>query len=262
MIKALYTSATGMNAQALMVDNTANNLANVNTNGFKKSQTDFQDLIYVTERPPGSEAAQGLQVPVGLQIGSGVRVAGTTKVYTPGTLANTGNPLDVAIEGDGFFQINLPNGDLRYTRDGAFRLNANNNIVNLDGFPLQPQLSIPADAQSISIGSDGTVSVTTSGSTASTVLGQLTLVRFPNPAGLSNVGSNLMAATPSSGAPVVATPGLSGTGLIRQGFQERSNVDVVTELVNLITAQRAYEMNTRAIRTADDMLSNTTNITR
>jgi flagellar basal-body rod protein FlgG len=262
MIKALYTSATGMNAQATMVDNTANNLANINTNGFKKSQVDFQDLIYVTEHTPGSEVAQGLQAPVGLQIGSGVRVAGTTKIYTPGTLANTGNPLDVAVEGDGFFQINLPNGDVRYTRDGAFSLNANGNIVNIDGFPLQPQVSIPQDAQSVSIGSDGTVSVTTSGSTASTILGQLTLVRFPNPSGLSNVGRNLMAATASSGSPIIATPGLSGTGLIRQAFLERSNVDVVTELVNLITAQRAYEINTRAIRTADDMLSNTTNLTR
>jgi flagellar basal-body rod protein FlgG len=262
MIKALYTSATGMNAQALMVDNTANNLANVNTNGFKKSQTDFQDLIYVTERSPGAEAAQGLQVPVGLQIGSGVRVAGTTKVYTPGTLANTGNPLDVAIEGDGFFQVNLPDGSARYTRDGAFRLNDKGNIVNIDGFPLQPQFTIPTDALSVSIGSDGTISYTTSGSTASTVLGQLTLVRFANPSGLDNMGRNLVNATASSGSPILATPGLSGTGLIRQAFLERSNVDVVTELVNLITAQRAYEINTRAIRTADDMLSNTTNITR
>ncbi len=261
MIKALYTSATGLNAQATMVDNTANNLANINTNGFKKSQVDFQDLIYVTERAPGSEAAAGLQVPVGLQIGSGVRVAGTTKVYTPGTLANTQNPLDVAIEGDGFFQVKLPNGDTLYTRDGAFRLNASGSLVNVDGFPLQPQITIPSDTKDISIGSDGTISVT-NGANASSNLGQLTLVRFPNPSGLSNTGRNLVAATASSGQALTATPGTSGIGLVRQGFLERSNVDVVTELVNLITAQRAYEINTRAIRTSDEMLSNTTNLTR
>jgi flagellar basal-body rod protein FlgG len=262
MIKALYTSATGMNAQATLVDVTANNLSNFNTNGFKKSQTDFQDLIYVTERAPGAEAAQGLQVPVGLQIGSGVRVAGTTKVYTQGTLVNTGNPLDVAIEGDGFFQIQLPDGSFRYTRDGAFRLNDKGNIVNIDGFPLQPQLTIPTDALTVSVGSDGTISFTTAGSTASTVLGQLTLVRFANPAGLSSDGRNLVNATASSGAPLTSTPGLNGTGLVRQAFLEQSNVDVVTELVNLIKAQRAYEINTRAVRTADEMLSDTTALTR
>jgi len=261
MIKALFTSATGLNAQATMVDNTANNLANINTNGFKKSQVDFQDLIYVTERAPGSEAAAGLQVPVGLQIGSGVRVAGTTKVYTPGALVNTQNPLDVAIEGDGFFKISLPNGDTAYTRDGAFRLNANGTIVNVDGFPLSPQITIPSNAKDISIGSDGTISVTDS-TNASSTQGQLTLVRFPNPSGLSNLGRNLVAATASSGAALTAAPGANGVGLVRQGFLERSNVDVVTELVNLITAQRAYEINTRAIRTADDMLSNTTSMTR
>ncbi len=263
MIKALYTSATGMNAQQTVVDNTANNLANVNTNGFKRSQVDFQDLIYVTDRPPGSEAAQGLQVPVGTQVGSGVRVAGTTKIYTNGDLANTGNSFDVAIEGDGFFQVSLPNGDTKYTRDGALRLNANGNLVNTDGFLIQPQVTIPQEALSVSIGSDGTISVTTAGANGTTtIIGQLNLVRFPNEAGLSSDGRNLYEQTQSSGAPIIATPGLNGTGLIQQGFLERSNVDVVSEMVNLILAQRAYEFNTRAIRTADDMLSNTTAITR
>jgi flagellar basal-body rod protein FlgG len=263
MIKALYTSATGMNAQQTVIDNTANNLANVNTNGFKRSQVDFQDLIYVTDRPPGSEAAQGLQIPTGTQVGSGVRVAGTTKLFSNGDLVNTGNSLDVAIEGDGFIQITLPSGDLRYTRDGALRLNSNGNLVNASGFLVQPQVTIPQEALSVSIGSDGTISVVTAGSSAtSTIIGQLTLVRFPNEAGLSSEGGNLYNQSPASGSPIIATPGLNGTGLLQQGFLEKSNVDVVAEMVNLILAQRAYEFNTRAIRTADDMLSNTTAITR
>jgi flagellar basal-body rod protein FlgG len=263
MIRALFTSATGMNAQATVIDNTSNNLANVNTNGFKKGQADFQDLIYVTERVPGSEAFQGLQVPTGLQIGSGVRVAGITKVFTQGGLVNTQNPNDVAIEGQGFLQVTLPNGELRYTRDGALRLNAVGNLVTSDGFLLSPQITIPQDAVSVSIAPDGTVSVINAGATnASVNLGQITLVRFPNNAGLSAEGRNLFAETASSGAPIIATPGLNGTGLIRQGFLERSNVDVVTELVGLILAQRAYEFNTRAVRTSDNMLSATSELIR
>ncbi len=263
MIKALYTSATGMNAQTTVIDNTANNLANVNTNGFKRGQADFQDLIYINQRTPGSDAAQGLQVPTGLQIGSGARVAGITKVFTTGALVNTQNQFDVAIEGDGFLQVTLPNGELRYTRDGALRLNAVGNLVTSDGFLLSPQLTIPPQAVSVSIGSDGTVSVTNAGATnTSNVLGQLTLVRFQNPAGLSAEGRNLLAETASSGAPVIATPGQNGVGLVRQGFLERSNVDVVTELINLIVAQRAYEFNTRAIRSSDAMLQATTDLVR
>lgn len=263
MIRALFTSATGMNAQSTVIDNTANNLANVNTNGFKKGQADFQDLIYVTERVPGSEASQGLQVPTGLQIGSGVRVAGITKVFTQGAVINTQNPNDVAIEGQGFFQVTLPNGETRYTRDGALRLNAVGNLVTSDGFLLSPQLTIPQDAVSFSVAPDGTVSVINAGAAnASVNLGQLTLVRFPNNAGLSAEGRNLFAETASSGAPITATPGLNGTGMIRQGFLERSNVDPVTELVGLILAQRAYEFNTRAVRTSDNMLSATSELIR
>lgn len=263
MIKALYTAATGMNAQTTSIDNTANNIANVNTNGFKKGQVDFQDLLYVNQRTPGADAAQGLQVPTGLQIGSGTRVAGVTKIFTTGSLVNTQNPLDVAVEGDGFFQVTLPNGELRYTRDGGLRLNAQGNLVTSDGFLISPQISIPSQAVSISIGADGTISVTNAGATnTSTVLGQLTLVRFQNPAGLSAEGRNLFSESASSGAPIIATPGQNGVGLTRQGFLERSNVDVVTELVNLILAQRAYEFNTRAVRTADNMLSSTTELIR
>ena len=263
MIKALFTSATGMNAQATVIDNTSNNLANVNTNGFKKGQADFQDLIYINERSPGAEAAQGLQAPVGLQIGSGARVAGITKVFTQGTLVNTQNPLDVSIEGQGFLQVTLPNGETRYTRDGALRLNSVGNLVTTDGFLISPQVTIPQEAVSVQIATDGTVSVINAGATNTTsAAGQLTLVRFPNSAGLSAEGRNLFAETASSGTPITATPGLNGTGMIRQGYQERSNVDVVTELVGLILAQRAYEFNTRAVRTADNMLQATSELVR
>jgi flagellar basal-body rod protein FlgG len=263
MIKALYTSATGMNAQSTAIDNTANNLANVNTNGFKKGEVAFQDLIYVNAQAPGTEAAQGLVVPTGLQIGSGARVSGIAKINTQGVLINTQNPYDVAIEGEGFFQITLPNGELRYTRDGAFRLNAQGNLVTSDGFLLNPQVTIPPQAVAVTIGTDGTVSVQNAGAlNATTVVGQLTLARFQNPSGLSAEGRNLLAETAASGAAILATPGQNGVGFVQQGFLERSNVDVVNELISLITAQRAYEFNTRAVRTADNMLAATYDLIR
>ena len=261
MIKALFTAATGMNAQSTVIDNTSNNLANVNTNGYKRSQADFQDLIYVDQKTPGSDAAQGLQVPYGLQIGSGARVAGIEKIFTQGTLTNTASPFDLAIEGDGFFQVTLPSGETRYTRDGSFGLNAVGNLVTSDGFLVSPQLTVPSTATSVTVGTDGTVSVINAGATnTSTVLGQLTLVRFQNPSGLSAEGRNLFAETASSGTPVISTPGQNGVGTIQQGFLEGSNVDVVTELVGLIIAQRAYEFNTRAIQTANNMLAATTQL--
>jgi flagellar basal-body rod protein FlgG len=263
MIKALFTSATGMKAQELVVDNTANNLANVNTTGFKRSQMEFQDLLYVTKRAAGTEAAQGLQLPTGLQIGSGVRPASNTKIFSEGVLENTDNRLDVAIEGDGFLQITLPSGETRYTRDGALRLNASGNVVTSEGYLVQPQITLPQDILSISIGIDGTVSVITAGApNTSTTVGSLTLVRFPNPAGLSSEGGNLYAETAASGSPTTGTPGQDGFGTLRQGFLERSNVEVVSELVNLIMAQRAYEINSRAIRVGDEMLSTANDITR
>jgi flagellar basal-body rod protein FlgG len=264
MIRAFHTSATGMNAQQLVLDNTANNLANVNTTAFKRANVDFQDMIYTTMRQPGSQSVQGQQVPTGLQVGNGVRVAGNTKLFTVGALQNTGNPLDLAIEGNGFFQITAPNGTgFRYTRDGSFRINANGQFVTTDGFFVAPQLTFPQDTLSISVGNDGTVSVTTAGSpTTSTQVGQLTIARFANPAGLSSEGSNLYTETPASGTPTLTTPGLNGTGLIRGGFLEGSNVDVVGELVNLIQAQRAYEFNTKAIHVADEMLSSSNDLVR
>ncbi len=263
MIRAFHTSATGMIAQQFVVDNTANNLANANTTGFKRSNVDFQDLIYLNQRPPGLEQIQGQQVPTGLQIGNGVRVAGNTKLFTQGSLQSTGDPLNVAIEGDGFFQITAPDGTLRYTRDGTFLRNANGDLVNTDGFFLSPRITLPPDAVSVSIGTDGTVSVITAGApTTSTSLGQIQLARFPNPAGLSSEGRNLYRDTPASGAVITTLPGQNGTGLLRQGFLEGSNVEVVTELVNLLQAQRAYEFNTKAVRVSDEMLSATNDLVR
>lgn len=261
MIRALYTSATGLNAQATVIDNTSNNLANVNTNGFKKGQADFQDLIYVNERTPGADVAQGQQVPTGLQIGHGVRVAGITKVFTQGAMVNTGNQYDIAINGQGFLQVQMPNGEIRYTRDGAMRVNSQGALVTSDGFFITPQVTIPSDAVEVAFGADGTVTVKNNQG-ASSSAGQLTLVRFLNPAGLSAEGRNLFTESASSGPPLTSTPGVNGTGLIQQGFLERSNVDAVTELIGLILAQRAYEFNTRAVRTSDNMLQSTTELIR
>ena len=263
MIKALFTSATGMNAQQLVVDNTANNLANVNTTGFKRSQMDFQDLIYVTQRAPGTEAAAGLQIPNGLQIGSGVRVSGNTKIFSEGVLEPTNNPLDLAIQGDGFFRIVLPSGQLNYTRDGSFKKNSTGDLVTSGGFLLDPKITIPTDAVSVTIGTDGTVSALVGANTTKpTVLGKITLTRFSNPAGLQSEGSNLFSETAASGSPKEVTPGLEGAGSLLEGHLERSNVEVVQELVSLIQAQRAYEINSRAIRVADEMLSDANNIVR
>jgi flagellar basal-body rod protein FlgG len=263
MIRAFHTSATGMQAQQFMVDNSANNLANVNTTGFKRNQVQFQDLIYLTQRAPGVETLQGAQVPTSQQIGHGVRVAGNGKTFGAGTLENTTNPLDVSIEGQGFFQITFPDGSTRYTRDGSFRINGNGQLVNPDGFFLSPSLTIPADALEVSIGTDGTVSVITSSSpNTSTQVGNITLARFANPAGLSAEGRNLFRESASSGAPIIGNPGQNGNGLLRQAFLERSNVEVVQELVNLLLAQRAFEFNSRAIRVADDMLADVNQLVR
>lgn len=263
MLRAFSSSATGMAAQQMVLDNTANNLANLNTTGFKKSTVEFQDLLYTTLRQPGATSIQGQQVPTGIQIGNGVKVAGTTRLFTTGTLVNTGNQFDMAIQGDGFFQIINPAGGFLYTRDGTFRLNALNQLVTADGYFVSPQMTFPQDTLSVSIGTDGTVSATTaSAPTTTTQVGKLQLTRFPNPAGLSGQGRNLFAETPASGTALTVTPGLSGTGTIQGSFLEQSNVDVVAEMVNLIQAQRAYEFNTKAIQTADQMLSSTTSLIR
>ena len=259
MLRAFSTAATGMTAQQMMVDVIANNLANINTTGFKRSQIDFQDLVYVKMREAGTEVASGITTPGGLEIGSGVRVASTVKVFSPGELQNTGRNLDIAITGEGFLQVTMPNGDIRYTRDGALQTNANGELVSTTGYTIEPAITVPTDAVSIDIGKDGSVNVTDSAGTVS-VIGAIQSVRFPNPSGLSNEGGNLLAETGASGTAVTGTPGDSGFGTVQSGFLEKSNVQMVTELVNLITAQRAYETNSRAIKAGDDMLRTANNI--
>jgi len=254
MLRAFSTAATGMTAQQMMVDVIANNLANINTSGFKRSQINFQDLLYVSMEEPGTEVVSGTISPSGLEIGSGVRPASTIRVYTPGELQNTARPLDIAIQGDGFLQVVMPaDGTLRYTRDGSLQVNANGDLVTTIGYSIEPAISIPVDAASIGIGKDGGVNVTDSSGTVS-VAGTIQLARFANPSGLSSEGDNLLAETEASGTPLTGTPGESGFGTIQSGFLEKSNVLMVTELVNLITAQRAYEINSRAIKAGDDML--------
>jgi flagellar basal-body rod protein FlgG len=261
MLRAFSTAATGMAAQQALVDVIANNLANVNTSGFKRSQIDFQDLLYDKVKESGTEVAPGVNAPTGLEVGSGVRVASTVKVFTTGELESTGRKLDIAIRGNGFLQVLLPNGDIRYTRDGALEMNANGQLVTLNGYPIDPPISIPVDAASVDIGADGGVNVTDNAGTRSTV-GTIQLTRFPNPAGLTNQGDNLFAATDASGAAVPGNPGQDGLGAIQSGFLEKSNVQMVNELVNLITAQRAYEINSRAIKAGDDMLRETNSISQ
>jgi flagellar basal-body rod protein FlgG len=262
-MKALYTAGTGMRVQQLQVDTIANNLANANTTGFKRSEVAFQDLLYQTIQQPGMETAAGQVSPTGLQVGSGARAVSTTKVFGQGTVEETGRDLDVAIQGDGFLQVRLPDGSSAYTRDGSLRIDANGALVTAEGLRLEPQITLPADASSITIGKDGTITATSAGATeTATTLGQLTLVRFPNPSGLSSEGGNLYRATPSSGAATVATPGESGAGSLAQRFLERSNVEVVSELVSLIVAQRAYEVNSRAIKAGDEMMGQVSNLGR
>ncbi len=260
MIKALYTSATGMKAHQFLLDVISNNLANVNTTGYKRVQANFQDLLYDKFVAAGSESAQGIETPTGLQVGSGVRVVATNKVFTQGVPENTGRSLDMAIQGKGFFQITHPDGTVVYSRDGTFNLNSSGEVVNSEGLKLEPSISITGDIASISIGSDGTVS-TQSSDGISQSIGSITLASFPNPAGLENMGKNLYRETTASGTATTGTPGQSGIGEIMQGFRENSNVEVVTELVNLIVAQRAYETSSRAIKASDDMLQTTNRIT-
>ncbi|MHC4114589.1 MAG: flagellar basal-body rod protein FlgG [Planctomycetota bacterium] len=255
MLRAFSTAATGMSAQQMMVDVTANNLANINTTGFKRSQIDFQDLLYIKMKESGAEVASGIKSPSGTEIGSGVRVASTVKVFTAGELTNTGKPLDIAITGDGFLQVSMPDGTTKYTRDGSLQTNADGQLVTTTGYFIEPAITIPTDAVAVDIGKDGTVNVTTSTGTQS-VVGTIQLARFPNAAGLSSEGDNLLAETEGSGTATTGTAGENGLGAIQAGFLEKSNVQMVIELVNLITAQRAYEVNSRAIKAGDEMLRN------
>jgi flagellar basal-body rod protein FlgG len=260
MLKAFYSSATGMRAQELLIDNTANNLANVNTTAFKRSHINFADLMYEIQRAPGALSATGQVAPIGTQIGNGTRAVGTTKVNTMGVLTETGIDTHLAIEGDGFFKVTFPSGDIRYTRDGTFGLNDQRQLVTADGLTVEPAITIPIEAESFTISPDGAVSFLQNGT--STIAGQIQLFRFPNPAGLENKGNNLYALTGASGAELAGNPRDLGFGSLRQRFVEGSNVEVVSELVSLITAQRAYEINSRAIRAGDEMLSNTGQLVR
>jgi len=243
-----------MVAQQLNVDTIANNLANVNTAGFKKTRVDFQDLLYQTLRVPGAPAADGVMIPTGIQVGLGVRPGATARIFSQGTFQQTDNPLDLVVEGDGFFQVLMPDGTKAYTRAGALKLDSEGNLVTSDGYPLEPPIAVPADAANISVGADGTVAVTLAGQAEPQTIGKIELARFANPAGLASLGHSLFAETAASGKPTTGTPGLDGLGSMSQGVLELSNVVVVEEMVNMITAQRAYEANAQAIKVSDQML--------
>jgi len=262
MIRALHTSASGMRAQQMNIDVISNNLSNVNTNGYKKSVMGFQDLLYQNIQHAGVTSAEGTTLPVGLQIGLGTRPVSSNKLYSQGVLMQTENPLDLAIEGDGFFQVTMPDGSIAYTRDGSFKIDGEGNIVTSDGFKLEPSIAIPTDARSISVGMDGTITAFVGSATEPEEIGKITLARFANPAGLISVGKNLMKESPASGSPVVGNPGEEGMGSISSGFLEMSNVDVVKEMVDMIRAQRAYQINSRVIKGADEMMQTVADIKR
>lgn len=254
MNPALWIAKTGLEAQQTRMGVVSNNLANVSTTGFKRDRANFEDLFYQTVRQPGAQSAQESTLPTGLMRGAGVRVVATEKLHTQGGITQTGNSLDVAIEGRGFFQILRPDGTISYTRDGSFKLDGQGQIVTANGFLLQPAITVPQDALSITIGQDGTVSVLQPGNAEPTQVGNIQLADFINPGGLQPLGQNLFAETVSSGAPVISDPGLNGVGTVYQGAIEASNVNVVEEMVNMIETQRAYEINSKAISTADQML--------
>lgn len=257
MLRALATAASGMEAQQTRLDVTANNIANVSTSGFKKSRAEFADLMYQTTRPAGAPTGAGTAAPSGLEVGLGVRVTGTQRFHSQGELRMTGNALDVAIEGDGFFAVQLPSGDIGYTRNGAFQRDAEGRLVTGEGYPLAGDLAVPIDATSVTIADDGTVSAVVPGDPAPQNLGQLELASFANPAGLEPLGKTLYRESAASGAAVMGAPGTGGTGGLRQGAIESSNVNVVEEMIDLISGQRAYEINTRVIKAADEMLGQT-----
>ncbi len=255
MLPALWVSKTGLAAQDMNLTTISNNLANVSTTGFKRDRAEFQDLLYQIRRQPGAQSSQDSQLPTGLQLGTGVRIVGTSKMFTEGSLQTTEQPLDMAVNGRGFFQILQPDGTVSYTRDGSFHLDSNGQLVTSQGYSLEPAIVLPAQVQTFTVGEDGTVSVTVSGDPTPQVIGNIQTADFVNPAGLQAIGNNLFLETGSSGAPQVGTPGLTGLGVVLQNTLENSNVSVVEELVNMITTQRAYEMNSKVISTADQMLS-------
>ncbi|HEY2000089.1 flagellar basal-body rod protein FlgG [Paraburkholderia sp.] len=254
MNRSLYIAATGMNAQQAQMDVISNNLANVSTNGFKGSRAVFEDLLYQTVRQPGADSTQQTQIPSGIQLGTGVQQVATERLYTQGNLQQTGNSKDVAINGNGFFQVQMPDGTTSYTRDGSFQTNQQGQLVTSSGYQIIPAITVPVNATSLTIGSDGVVTITQPGTTAATQIGAMQIATFINPAGLDAKGENLFAETTSSGAPNVSAPATNGAGALQQGYVETSNVNVVQELVNMIQTQRAYEINSKAVTTSDQML--------
>lgn len=254
MVRSLWISKTGLDAQQTKLDVISNNLANVSTNGFKRSRAVFEDLLYQTIRQPGAQSSQQTQLPSGLQLGTGVRPVATESIFAQGGLQQTDNPRDIAINGQGFFQVLMPDGTTAYTRDGAFQSDINGQFVTSSGFVIQPAITVPPNALSITIARDGTVSALVPGAATPIQVGNIQLATFINPAGLQKAGENLFLQTASSGTPNTNAPGTNGTGLLQQGFVETSNVNVVEELVNMIQTQRAYEINSRAIETSDQML--------
>ncbi len=262
MMRSLWSSASGMKGQQLNVDNISNNLANVNTSGFKKSRVSFQDLMYQNMRQAGTPNNQGSEVPTGIQIGHGVKPGATQRMFTPGSLKATDNPLDMAIEGDGFFEVQLPDGSSAYTRDGSFSLDSQGQVVTSDGYLLQPPINIPAEATEIAINEEGVVSYYEPGVDEPQEAGQIELVDFANPAGLESIGQNLYSETAASGDPLIGLPAQEGFGSINQKFLEESNVEVVDEMVNMIAAQRAYETNSKSIQASDEMLQQANQLRR
>jgi flagellar basal-body rod protein FlgG len=262
MIRALYTAASGMSAQQANIDNVAHNLANANTAGFKKSRVEFEDLVYDQMRVAGAPTSTTAEAPIGLETGLGVRPVATSRDFASGNLRNSNGPLDLAIQGDGFFQINLPSGEIGYTRTGSFHLNAEGAIVTNEGYLLEPQIAIPNNATSITISKDGIVSATIPNSVGSQQVGNIQLATFQNPAGLRANGGNIFLATTQSGDPQVGAAAEESRGSIAQGFIEDSNVSVVEEMVNMILGQRAYEANSKVIKAADEMLANVNTLAR
>jgi len=260
MIRSLWIARTGLDAQQTQLDVIANNLANVSTNGFKRGRAVFEDLIYQNLRQAGSQSSQQTQVPAGLQLGTGVRPVSTARIFNQGNLQKTENALDLGIQGNGFFQVLLPDGTTAYTRDGSFQKDNQGQLVTSDGYPVQPNITIPANALSVSIGQDGTVTITQSGTAAATQIGSIQVATFINPAGLQSIGQNLFLETAASGTPTPNTPGQNGAGLVSQGYVETSNVNVAEELVSMIQTQRAYELNSKVISTSDQMLGRLTQL--
>jgi flagellar basal-body rod protein FlgG len=262
MIRALYTAATGMNAQQANIDNIAHNLANVNTTGFKKSRIEFEDLVYQQTQLPGTPTSSANEAPVGLEMGLGTRSVASARDFSAGNLTSTNNPLDVAIEGAGFFQVQMPDGTIGYTRSGNLHLSGQGQLVTTEGYQILPATSVPANATSIAVSKDGIVSVALPGQSAAQQIGTIELATFQNPAGLNAIGGNLYQATTASGDPTTGVPGVNGIGTLAQGFLEDSNVSVVEAMVNMIMGQRAYEANSRVVKAADEMLQEVNNLSR